>query len=447
MSDVATSAPRRALPQEGSAAGLREPAYVWLLLAGLVFTMFTGYTRNMGLPLPPDRPLIALAVLLWFFDPARDRLRMRAFYIIGAATIVWTTLSWMSTWPSTDTQPAFALLDRIIVPLLMFPLGAAIFSTARRRELLLRTVTLVGIYVGFTGLMELVGLRGLLFPRYIAAAPIKTDDFRPGGPWLSPEPVGMVSVLALFAAGLLVHITENRLWRVIGVLGMVFGVIGTVVCLTRSNWISATLGVVAIAILVPRLRRPLLTVAVVLVIVGAVILVLLPEFRDVLITRITMERSVYDRENTNAAALRIIKQLPLFGIGWAQFIKNGNNVLWVRQADTYPMTTVTIEVHNVFLSRAAETGVLGAVLWVLCFLTGPLLGLLAKPGEIWSRHWKMLALVSFFVWIVPSMASPNPYLTPNYLIWLFWGVAARGILIDLPRRPEPAPVAELVGNR
>ncbi|MFT3944487.1 MAG: O-antigen ligase family protein [Ancrocorticia sp.] len=438
MSDVSLAAPRGALTQHAAPrTGSYEPSYVWLLLAGLVFTMFTGYSDLMGLPIPLDRPLIALAGLLWFLDPARDRLRVRAFYVVAGATIVWTLLSWMSIWPNSDTQPAFALLDRIIVPLLMFPLGAVIFSTEHRRELLLRMLALMGIYTGFTALIEWGGPRWLLFPRYIAETPIATDVFRPGGPWLSPEPVGMVSVLTLFAAGLLVYVSQQWLWRIIGAVGVIFGMIGAVACLTRSNWVAGILAGLAIAALVPRLRRRLVLIAVLFVIAGAVTLILLPEFREQLLARLFTERSLYDRQNTNAAAIRIIQQLPLFGIGWGQFIHE--NVLWVRQADTYPVTSVTIEVHNVFLARAAETGILGALLWGLCFITGPLLGLIAKPGTAWSRHWKLLGVAAFFVWIVPTMASPNPYLTPNYLVWLIWGIAARGILIDLPRRPAPLP--------
>lgn len=418
----------------------QEPAYVWLLLAALALTMFNGHTDAMGLPIPLDRPLFALAVLLWFLDPARERLRMRSFYVVAGATIVWTALSWMSTWPSSDSIPAFALLDRIIVPLAMFPLGAAIFATDHRRELLLRTSAVMAIYIGFTGLAEYLGFYSLLFPRYIVDDLTLSPNGRVGGPWLAPEPLGMVSVLAIFMACLLVHVTKVPLWRVIGVVGAVGGTVGTVVCMTRSTWLSAILAGLVLGLVVPRLRRRLPMAALMIVIVGALLLAAVPELRDVLLDRLFTERSVYDRQNTNAAAVRIIQQLPLFGIGWGQFI--GQSALWVRQADTYPVTTITIEIHNVFLSRAAETGVLGALLWGLCFATGPLLGLLAKPGAAWSRHWKLIGLAAFFVWIVPSMTSPNPYLTPNYLVWLIWGVAARGILIDLPRKPAAGPPAK-----
>ncbi len=45
---------------------------------------------------------------------------------------------------------------------------------------------------------------------------------------------------------------------------------------------------------------------------------------------------------------------------------------WVRQADGYPITNVTIEVHNVFLGRAAELGIPGLVLWTACVVAGPI---------------------------------------------------------------------------
>lgn len=416
-----------------------EPAYIWLFLAALVFTMFSGHTGLMGLPLSPDRPLFAFAALLLLFDPRRDRLRWRSFYAVAAATILWTTLSWVSSGSLTDSLKFFALFDRVVMPLAMFVLGALMFTTPHRRELLLRTVALMGIYVGFTAFFQYLGIGALVFPGYIMEFANIGTETRPGGPWLFPEPVGLVSALAVFLSGLLVWTTRSRLWRIVGVVGVVGGVLGSVFCMVRSVWLALIVASLALGLIAPRLRRKLPLILGAALLVGAAILVVSPEFRDVLITRLTTERSVYDRQNTNEAALRIVAQLPLFGIGWGEFVNQ--SLLWVRQADTYPMTTVNIEVHNVFLSRAAETGILGALAWALCFVTGPLLGLLAKPRTASARYWKLAGLAAFFVWFLPSMSSPNPYPTPNYLIWLIWGIAARGILVDLPERPEPELVA------
>ena len=416
----------------------KEPLYVWLFLAGLVFTMFSGNTGLMGLPLSPDRPLFAFAVLLLILDPNRDRLRWRWFYAIAVLLILWTAFSWFATGSFTDGLKAFALLDRIIVPLAMFPLGALIFATDHRRELLLRTVALMAIYLGFIAFFEYIRFGALVFPSYIMENLNPSTDIRSGGPWLFPEPLGLVCALAIFLSGLLVRTTATRLWRVVGMLGIFFGFVGSVVCMVRSVWLALIVAGLVVGLIVPRIRRRLPLMLIAAAIAVAIIVFVFPDFRDVLINRITTERSVYDRQNTNVAALRVIEQFPIFGIGWGEFVHQ--NVLWVRQADTYPVTTVTIEVHNVFLSRAAETGIPGLVLWLLCFVTGPLLGLLSKPLTASARYWKLAALAAFFIWFMPSLSSPNPYPTPNYLVWLIWGIAARGILVELPARPAELPL-------
>lgn len=413
-----------------------QPLYVWLFLAGLVANMFSGHTLEMGIPVPVDRGLLALAILLLVLDQNRERLRWRAFYAVAAATIFWTALSWVSSAELADSAKLFALVDRIIIPLAMFPIGALIFATATRREWLLRIGALLGCYLGFVGLFEYLGVDSLVFPSYIAAAHDLSEivELRSGGPWASPEPFGMAAALTLFMPVLLLRTTAHLGWRILAVLGGLGGLLGSILCMTRSVWSAVIVAGLVVGLMLPRTRRRLPLFILIAVGIGAALLALFPELADGMFARLTTERSVYDRQNTNNAAWRIITQLPVFGIGWGEFINQ--NVDWVRQADTYPVTTVTIEVHNVLLARAAETGVLGAVLWILCFATGPLLGLSAKPQQPWARQWKLLGVAAFFVWLFPTLLSPNPYPMPNYLIWLIWGVASRGILVDLPARPE-----------
>ena len=413
------------------------PAYVWLFILGLVLTMFSGHSGDLGLPLPLDRLLLAFAALLWFLDPDRDRLRPRTFYLVAGLTVLWTTLSWVSSGALNDSYKLFALLDRIIVPLAMFPLGALIFSTAHRRELLLRSVSLLGIYLGVVGLLEYLGLHSLAFPGYISTLRNLTAEVRAGGPWLSPEPYGMVSALALVLAVMLFRTTRSSLWRLVAAAGVVGGLVGSVVCMTRSVWGAVLATGLVIGLILRRTRRLLPLLILIAVGVAVAVLYAFPDFREALVARLTTERSVFDRQNTYDAAWRIVAVLPLFGIGWGEFINQ--NVLWVRQADTYPVTTVTIEIHDVFLSRAAETGILGGLLWILCFATGPMLGLLARPHTQEAARWKLAGLAAFLIWLIPSLTSPNPYPMPNYLVWLVWGVAARGILVKLPTAPAPVP--------
>jgi O-antigen ligase len=418
-------------PRWGTGRTERIPAYVWVFLAGLGFSMFSGHSGDLGLPIALDRPLIALAVVLLLLDPHRDRLRWRAFYVVAALTVGWTALSWVSSGSLGDSYKLYALVDRIIVPLAMFPIGALIFGTPLRRLILTRAAAVLGIYLGVIGVLEYLGLYSLVLPGYVGALHDPTStEVRAGGPWLAPEPFGMTAALALFLCVLLFRTSSSAAWRVVAALGAVGGLVGAVLSMTRSVWGAVIAAGLLIGILLPAVRRRLPLLIVIAVAVGAALLAAFPEFQEAILARLTTERSVFDRQNTYEAAWRIVQQLPLFGIGWGEFINQ--NILWVRQADTYPVTTVTIEVHDVFLSRAAETGVLGAVLWILCFATGPLLGLLAKPRSEDSRRWKLVGLAATVVWLIPSLTSPNPYPTPNDLIWLLWGIAARGILVELP---------------
>ena len=150
--------------------------------------------------------------------------------------------------------------------------------------------------------------------------------------------------------------------------------------------------------------------------------------------RLTTTRSLYDRDYVNEAAFRVIAEHPWTGIGWLHFVEE--NVLWVRQADDYPITTVTIEIHNVFLSRAAETGIPAAIAWGLAMLLGPVASALAVPATAESRAWKAVAWSAIIVWIFPTMLSPNPYVFPNLMIWLIGGIAGRGVMLARDNQPQ-----------
>ncbi len=63
---------------------------------------------------------------------------------------------------------------------------------------------------------------------------------------------------------------------------------------------------------------------------------------------------MWDRQNTDLAALRIMKEKPIFYIGWDNFLNVAPN--YMLQQPNYPITGLGIEIHNVFLSHAADPG-------------------------------------------------------------------------------------------
>lgn len=432
MTTTTSTHPALEPPPPAGAPPERIPAYVWLFLGSTALNVFSGNSGLMGFPVPPDRVLLLGSLMLLALEPRRDRLRGVPVYVVMAILTLWTAWSALTVGTLTTANGSYALLDRIMVPFLMFAVGGLIFSSTRRRDLLLQTLTVVGLYLGVVSVLSMVGPQRLVFPRYImdylANSPMAKNDPRAVGPFLSSEANGMALALCAFAAALLWIRTRNAGWRALVLITIPASTAGLILTLTRSSWLAAVLGVVLVGLFVPGARRWLALVAVLGTAALGAILVAVPSLMELATGRLTTSRSLYDRANTYEAGWRALAEQPLFGIGWSRFIDIGTE--WVRQAPDYPITTVTIEIHNVFLSRAVETGIPGALLWIAIVVMGPLTILWRarrSRGEL--RLWWLFLLFALVVWFVPSMTSPNPYPFPNYLMWLIAGIAGRTVLV------------------
>ncbi|WP_409485170.1 O-antigen ligase family protein [Arsenicicoccus dermatophilus] len=416
----------------------RIPAFVWVTLAYLATNMFSGVWGELGVPAPLDRGLLLLALLLVALDPFRERLRWRPVYGWMIATVLWTTWSALTADTLTTPEGLYGLLDRVVVPFVMFPVGALVFATPRRRDLILKLLVLIGLYLGTNAVFTILGPHSLVYPRYIMTFvetnPLVAGDNRAVGPFLTAEANGFTLNLCVYAAGFAVHRFRGW-WRRLALLAIPVCLAGVMLTLTRSAWLACVLGLVSVCLFVPRLRRWLIPSAIgAAVLLGAAVLAI-PALNELVTSRATTSRSLYDRANTYEAGWRALEQHPLWGVGWSTFIDHG--VEWVRQSPDYPVTTVTIEIHNVFMSRAVETGFIGGALWIVCCAAGPFARLLRGPDRRTPElfGWWLFALMSFFAWIVPSMTSPNPFPLPNILTWLIGGIVARAALV----RPRGAP--------
>lgn len=411
-----------------------QPAYFMLILAGLGLNMFSGNWSYMRIPLPLDRMLILGGLVLAFMDPNtryRERLQWRPLHSMMVAFSLWAVYSAMTAGTLSTVNGFYALLDRIIVPFALFSLGAVIFDDRHRRALLLKMLTLIGIYLGITAFFEMVGPSSLVFPRYIMNPDLGILFGRARGPFITAEADGMVMAMSMFAAGVLYARTSSKFWRRVAPISIAVSAMGAVLTMTRSIWLGMVLAVLASMYLVPQIRKPLFKAGVAGGALLAFVLLAIAPAREAFLDRLTTERSVNDRQNTNAAAVRILEEHPLTGIGWHRFVDIGAG--WVRQADTYPITAVDIEVHNVLLSRAAELGVPAALLWVAIVAIGPAFALAYRQkGDMQS--FKILAVAAFIIWLVPTFSSPNPYPMPNFLMWLLTGIAAHRYLLSEPMR-------------
>ena len=399
------------------------PLAYWLFVATLLLSVFSGNWGRLGLPIGLDRILLPAAFALLLLDPWSKGRPMAAVHWVMLAFAVLATCS-LVLLGTIDSASVFALLDRVYLPLLFFAVAPIFVVGEARRTYFLRAFALFGLYLAVTSIAETFEIAALVHPGYILDAKHALEASgtgevpRAGGPMLASEGTGMLTAMCAVIAAF-VAARERGGWRIIATLTVPLCLFAAFLSMTRSVWLGTALGIAAAVLLQRRLWRwiPLMAVAAVAALVlGAA---LLPGLAEIAMDRGSTSRSVYDRFNTNAAGVRIVQELPLTGIGWGEFIRTGPS--WVRQSDAYPLTSVNIEIHNVFLSRAAELGLPAAALFVLCIVLGPLTALYcARAPQV--RGWRSLLAALACIWLVPSMLSPVPYPLPTFLMWTVAGI-------------------------
>jgi O-antigen ligase len=405
-----------------AAAVAIEPA--WILSVGLALSIFSGNWSYLHVPGPVDRVVIVtgiITVLVRSFVVAdAPRIQVRRVHWVLALVILYAVGS--AAWTNTlsQHQATFELLDRLgLVPFLLYLVAPAAFATERQRTILLGTLAVVGAYLGATAFFEMIGPHSLVFPSYILNPALGIHDGRARGPFLEAGADGLAMFCCAVAAVMLLHRPRPRWvrWAVIAIAALCL--LGLILTLTRQVWAGAAAGVLLASIGSARLRRhvPAAVIAGVVLVGGA--LVLVPSLQAKLHSRVSAQKPVWDRLNSDAAALRMIESRPLLGYGWGAFPRDSPHYYHV--AKTYPLSAVE-EVHNVVLSNAAELGAIGLGLWLLG-LTAAMVAPFRRRGPPSLEPWKLGLVAVAVAWFVQANFAPLAYAFDNYLPWLFAGIA------------------------
>src|SRR5207248_561642 len=235
------------------------------------------------------------------------------------------------------------------------------FATDRQRSHLLVGLVLVGAYLGITALLEEIDLNALIVPDYITDPTVGTHFGRARGPFVEAAANGLALFACAVAATMAVARWRGRLREAaigIGILCLA-GIIFTV---TRQAWLGAAVGSLLGLGATPRLRAYALPL-----IVGGALLVVgsfaaIPGLQERASGRVSDQKPVWDRLNSDRAGVAMGAARPVLGCGWGKFLDESGP--YYKQAETYPLTIVPA-LHSVFLSNAVELGLIGALLWAV----------------------------------------------------------------------------------
>jgi len=414
-----------------------------LLGVGLALEIFSGNWRYLHIPLGGDRILLVVGLVVLALGGVRvvsdRRLQFRPLHLVLLATGTYATVSALAAQTFSSSDARFALLDRLgLIPFLMFALAPLVFGTARQRNFLLAVLVATGAYLGVIAFLEGVGLTSLAIPSYIRNPNLGLHFGRARGPFLESAADGLSLYICGVAAAVGFKTWSTPRARALCVAVMGLSALGVVFTLTRAVWLAAVIGTLAAMVVTPRGRRLLVPTLVAAAIVVVAVVVLVPGLESKASNRFDDQLPIWDRYNTNSAAVRMVEARPLFGFGWQTFSTTGPD--YMRLASNYPLTGAGNEVHNVFLSHAAELGIVGSLLWV-CALLGAVGGAIVRRGPPELLPWRLGLVAIFVAFLVVASLGPLSYPFPNLLLWTWAGVTAAEHFLR-PRASDDSRVAE-----
>ncbi|WFG44940.1 O-antigen ligase family protein [Pseudonocardia alni] len=410
-----------------------------MFTTGLVLLAFSGHWEELGVPGPLDRGLMVVGVLMCGADLARSgqRFVVRPVHLVLLVSGLYVLASAAVAGTLSGTG-LYALVDRWGVGLYLASIGAAVvYRDATNRRMLLVGLTMLGLYLGVTAVLEQVASE-LVWPSYLVDPEVGLHFGRSRGPYVEGVANGLMLICCGAAAAAL---SLGRWTRHRGLAGLVvlLCLAGAALTLTRAVWIAAIVAIVVCGVLVPRVRRVTVRFLPLGALAAALLVTLVPGFLQVADERAVDLYPVWDRINTNVAAVRMVESSPAFGIGWLR--SSEDMVDYVRQTASAPVSTSsgTVEIHNVFLSRAAETGLVGFAVWLgtLVMVVGH--ALLRRPDRPGGQLMRGVLLVVVTSWFVAALLGPVPYAQPNYVLWVLAGAVLSEYMITDRCAPVTAP--------
>ena len=347
---------------------------------------------------------------------------------VGYLTVSTFIHDWRVT-REDQISPIWRLAGGYVFPLIVYWIA----RQSRLTDGLLRAVQLsivaFGVYLGFTGVMEIAGQWAFVFPQYIADPEVGLHFGRARGPMVHAVTFGHYLAIAILAAWAalpgLSRFGQLTLFALSPAL-----LAGVYFCYTRSVWMGLALGVAVVLWLSLEGRwRPLVlgTMAAAAILVGAV------KFQDM----VELKREGNASDSKLSAVMRggfayvswqMFKDRPLAGFGFGQFPEAKLPYLSDRSIELNLEVLRPAAHHNHWLSVLTETGLVGLVLYFLVLAGWTRSAWRLARSEIapaWAKRQGVFMLGAMAVYLCQSAFHELSYNTLDHsLLFCLAGLTA-----------------------
>jgi O-antigen ligase len=196
--------------------------------------------------------------------------------------------------------------------------------------------------------------------------------------------------------------------------------VGLLLTVTRSIWIATAVATAVALATSPAVRRYLVPLFVVGAAAVLVSFAAIPGLEHKATKRENDKTSVWERQNTTAAGLRMIQARPLLGFGWDR--ADDRLEPYFRQDPNIPLRGARAGLHNVYLQYGVALGLLGLGLWLLAgglAIRGAFTGRTPPELRPWAIGLKGIAVA----WVLVGLSTPASYIFSTLVLWTWAGVA------------------------
>ena len=356
-------------------------------------------------------------------------------------------------WKWDGARPVAVLLFFYLLPFAMYWLSSRCELTENSFRMILGFFVGFGIYLTLTGVCEVLGIYGAVFPRYIANSDTVEFLGRARGPFLNPIGNGMYLTASLICCCLSWNYVHKVHRPALIALAGLFCV-GAICTLTRSVWLGVGVALIGMATLaVPsRYRIRLLVAAAVFGAAGLAVAgkSLVAFKRDKNLTAAETAESAKLRPILAAFAYEMFQDHPVTGVGLSQYKRYNIDYLTERSADLPLEKAKGYVQHNVFLSLLVETGLVGLVLFCLVLVIWAVNAWQlwhATHLPLWQRQAGLFCLALLGAYLPNGMFHEMSVIPMQNMLLFFVGGLNRNLFENCLKKPETVTHARRADER
>ena len=323
------------------------------------------------------------------------------------------------------------------LPMLLFLLLAQVRFEAREIRALVRSLLVLGVWMGVTSILEQLHLYSVIIPAWIGDRGLNAafGTGRSGGLLMQSEWNGMALSL-IYCLGLFSLRFDAARGRMLPLAAVALCVAGTFLSFTRAAWLGMAVAS-AVLFLIPgtrgarsRIRRAGIAIG------GAAVVALGVVASRTAGDRVNDSGTMYFRLNLWSAALEMSRARPILGYGFGTFGEYVGDYQDAMLFDQGPTHITEGPVHNTTLSVLVELGGIGLILYA----SG--MALLyrdthRRAAQIWGREgWLWVASFAATYLIQAQFAIAHEPTTNLIFFGMMGAVAGAGGLPRMAASPE-----------